>query len=226
MPALEVASLTLFKDLTEGQADQLASESYCATFPSGMTLFWQNTPVKHLHVILSGHVSLTTYHNGSEHNVLMPGKGCAFPLAGLLGEGSAMTTARTVTACRIVSVPIDLVRGFMQENHAFVFAVLRQSVALAKVLIEESHVRSLRKPYERIAVWIRQNMNLKADGQSVPLPYPKLTLAAALGMSPATFAREADKLMAHGIVFERDRVHVSSLEALDRIAQLRPDVVH
>ncbi|MFO1149098.1 MAG: cyclic nucleotide-binding domain-containing protein [Alsobacter sp.] len=226
MAAQEVASLTLFKDLSEPQASALASESYCATFPSGMTLFWQNTPVKHLHVILSGHVSLTTYHAGHEHNVLMPGQGCAFPLAALAGEGAALTTARTVTTCRIASTPIELVRSLMEQNHAFALALLRQSVTLSKVLIEESHVRSLRKPYERIAVWIRQNMNLSADGQTAPLPYPKLTLAAALGMSPATFAREADKLMAHGIVFERDRVHVSSLAALDRIAQARPEVVH
>jgi CRP-like cAMP-binding protein len=226
MNDLEFGSLPLFRDLSPGELQRVAAESYCATFPSGMTLFWQNTPVKHLHVVLSGHVSLTTYHNGHEHNVLMSGHGCAFPLGGLVEEGGTLTTARTVTQCRIISIPVALVRSLMQESHPFVLALLRQSLGVARILIEESHVRSLRKPYERIAVWIRQNMNLSADGQTAPLPYPKLTLAAALGMSPATFAREADKLMAHGIVFERDRVHVASLAALDRLAQSRSEAIH
>jgi CRP-like cAMP-binding protein len=226
MSAQEVASLTLFKDLTEPQRSKLISESYCATFPAGMTLYWQNAPVKHIHVILSGHVSMTAYHNGHEHNVLMPVQGCPFPLGALVGDGGGLTTARTVTPCRIVSIPVELVRQFALENHPFVLALLRQSVAVGRQLIEESRDRSLRKPYERIAVWIRHNLDLSEDGQTAPLPYPKLTLAAALGMSPATFAREADKLMAHGIVFERDRVHVASLSALDRIAQARPDAMH
>jgi CRP-like cAMP-binding protein len=225
MSTLEVASLTLFRDLSEAEHQRLCAESYCASFPTGMTLFWQNTPVNYLHVVITGHVCLITYRNGHEHNVLMPGGGCAFPLGSLVGEGSALTTARTATPCRIATVPIEIVRSLIQENPAFVRAALRQSLRLAKILIEESHLRSLCKPYERIAFWIRQNMNFSADGQSAPLPYPKLTLAAALGMSASTFARETERLVAHGIIFRRDSVQVANLAILEQLADGRVEVL-
>lgn len=221
----ELRSFPPFAELDADELEALARVCFVQDFPADVTLFWQGNDVDFVHGTLSGHVELSAYHNTRQYTVMVAEPGCLTPIPALAGQAQSLCTARTVTRSRIVLVPVAAVRRLADTNMAFLRAWFEQAVHCFQQLLREVHSRNLQRSSERLATWIFRRLGDHEGPQTVELTYNKRLLAAALGVSPATLARDIESLEEHGVTVKGRTVHVGDVARLRAAANIMPDLM-
>lgn len=213
-------AIRIFRGLDESSLGRIASVSYLQTFPPEVTLVAQGQTSDFVHGVVSGHVELSSQEGDQSATLLVIEAGDIVPPSGLLMAGPTAYAARTLARSRIVMTPVSAVRSLMDAIPGFTVDLLRQSDSTNRQLLRELHNRNLRRPHQRIALWIHEHVT--AGDEQVELPYSKRMLASILGMSMATLSRDIETLEAHGISFEGKHIRVRDPGALAALAHPSP----
>lgn len=219
----DLRTFPLFAGLGDEDCAAIARLSFAQNFPADVTLFWQGNDVDFVHGLVDGHLELSAYHNSRQYTVMMASAGFLTPLAAVAGVEIANVTARTVTRSRVLMIPVPVLRGLAERNHAFLHDAFKETVAVSQALLRELHSRNLQRSSERLATWIHRHLKGVGDEQEIELAYNKRLLASVLGVSPATLARDIEYLAEHGVTFRGRKVRIQSVDALVAVANIIPE---
>lgn len=219
----DLRTFPLFAGISEEDCAAIARLSFAQNFPADVTLFWQGNDVDFVHGIVDGHLELSAYHNSRQYTVMMASAGFLTPLAAVAGVDIANVTARTVTRSRVLMIPVPVLRGLAERNHAFLHNAFKETVTVSQALLRELHSRNLQRSSERLATWIYRHLKGAGDEQEIELAYNKRLLASVLGVSPATLARDIEFLAEHGVTFRGRKVKVRNVDALVAVANIIPE---
>jgi CRP-like cAMP-binding protein len=218
MSRIDFRSLPLFACVTDDELRRLNCEGREIEVGAGVSLYQEGEAVDSLYTLLEGRVAMTRQRGKAECILLMPCAGSSFPVTSLAGGGRSILSATTVSSCRLVVVPVHTVHDLITGNNDFAQAVIAAMLSMSKNLVEVSHSRGLLSPTERLANWLVDNLAPRPEVEVYPLPFKQRVIAAALGMSIATLAREFARLEEHGVELARSTVRIRDAEELRRLA--------
>jgi CRP/FNR family transcriptional regulator, transcriptional activator FtrB len=215
----EMRALPLLAGIDPARAEALLRASFLQRFPAHVELAREGEPADFLHLVVEGHVEVFSAYRDRETTVAVVGRGHCFIIAAVLLDRVYLKSARTLTPCRILMMPAELVRALFREEGAFAQSLSRELALAYRSVVKELKNQKLRSSLERLANWL-----LAQDGETgstgrIDLPFDKKVLASRLGMAPEVLSRTFAALQAYKVVVRGSRIELGDVPALTALAQ-------
>jgi CRP-like cAMP-binding protein len=214
-----LSRLPLFQGLQPRELFHLIGDAWVETSPSGTLLFLQGDSAQFFYVVLSGWVKLyrsTAEGNESVIAVLPPGD--SFAEAAAFEEETYPVSAAIVEDARLLVIPAPpFVEKVLAEGRLAVKMMASMSRRLRQLVMQVEDL-SLRSSVERLAAYLATLCHETEGSTTVRLPFDKALIASQLGMQPETLSRSLARLRAMGIAAEGNRIQISDIATLHRLA--------
>jgi CRP-like cAMP-binding protein len=191
-PQAFLASLPLFKELTQDELEHVASGTREVHAPRGEILFHRGDPCDSFHVVVFGQVKLAfTSITGAEKVLELMGPGQSFGEAVMFMEQPYPVYAQTL--CDSLLLQISKAVVFQEIEHDPLFArriIAGLSYRLHHLVVDlEDH--TLRSASQRVIGYLLRAVPTDNGHGPVPvaLPASKAVLASRLNLTPQHFSR-------------------------------------
>jgi CRP-like cAMP-binding protein len=213
--------------LDPGERNALRASGTWLQLPSGHVIFEQHEESDHVVVIWAGHAKVLSRSDGRE--VVLALRGPGEIVGEMVNVGGGARSAAVVAIERVVALKVEGTRfaEFLRQ-HAHASKLLTQ--LLVERLREADEYRlvagsfSLGQRLARLLLQLadRYGLPTESGGIRIAIPLSQKDLAAWVGGSHRTVAREIERWRERGIVSTgRRRIVILQTEVLKRIAGLR-----
>ncbi|MHC5308001.1 cyclic nucleotide-binding domain-containing protein [Bartonella sp. LJL80] len=213
-----IRQLDLFSQASEETFLSLVGPGFFQRFPPGVTLVEENAMQDFLYVLVEGQVEMyaTSYGRETTLDVIQPVG--LFILAAILNDDVCLQSARTLTEAQVLMIPASRVRQAMDEDTAFMHAVVRELARRYRMTIKELKNQKLRNGSERLANWILAQADYEQCENYIDIPFEKRLLAYRLGMTPENLSRAFATVSQHGINVDGSRIIFTDRQKLINFA--------
>ena len=199
----ELRRIPLFEGLPDDAVLEVAGQGLEKVVPAGEVNGREGEPVKHLYVILEGHLRITKEVTGGEVVINTYTPGDFFAEVPLLAGSPFLATGRALTDCRLFLIPDDLFRRLLTEHSSFGHKILKAMAERVQIL------QSVAGQRERLT-----SLGTLAAGLAHQLNNP----AAAASRSAEDLREDLDKLRSAGLRLARAATAgLLTSEALDTL---------
>jgi CRP/FNR family transcriptional activator FtrB len=213
-------AVPMFDVLSEAAVGVLAAISRLDDVDAGTTLFREDEPAEHLHILMEGRVTLSSQASGGRRavvEVVEPVRHLV--LATVLASAPYVVDAQAITDSVLISVPTEALHQLVRENAELASSLMRaQAIDFASMVREVCDLK-MRTAAERLGSYL---LELLRDDPVVEtgfrLPIDKRLLAARLGCRKENLSRAFAILRDFGVETHGRRVILHDVEALRRFA--------
>lgn len=214
-----IRSLPLFFSMSEDNFHALTATAAVQSFPQRAELITEGNTPDFLFIAVQGSVEMFCTHDGHEATIDIVRPMTAFVLAAVIRNDVYLSSARTLAATQVISIPAQSAREVFGRDFAFARAIADELAERYCDAVRSLKNEKLRSSAKRLANWILRADALQGNRCVIELAFDKRTLAASLGMTPENLSRSLARLTHHGVrVDGRDIVIEDSL-ALKRFAK-------
>lgn len=213
-----IRKLQIFSQAREETFQSLIGPGFFQSFPPGVVLVKENAMQDFLFVLVEGQVEMyaTSYGRETTLDIIQPVG--LFILAAILNDDVCLQSARTLTEAQVLMIPSSTVRTAMDNDNAFMHAVVRELSRRYRVTVKELKNQKLRNGSERLANWILQESDYSQTNNYIDIPYEKKLLAYRLGMTPENLSRAFAAVSQHGINVNGARIVLTDRQKLINFA--------
>jgi len=219
-----IRQLDLFAQASEKIFHDLVSVSFLQRFPPKVELIRQDEYADFLYVLIEGQVELYATSGTRETVIEVLDPVALFIVAAMLHDERCLVSARTLSACRVLMIPVDKVRAAMETDIDFMRAVLFDMARRYRRGVREVKNLKLRTSIERLANWLLRARDLQNHENYIDLPFEKRILASRLGMTPENLSRGLAALSEQGIKVDGARIVFVDIEKLTAFANVDPSI--
>ena len=219
-PALLLANLALFRELTDAQRAPLAAGARPQRIPRGEVLFRQGDAATEMHVVVYGRIKLSFVSPaGTEKVVDIIGPGGSYGEAVLFLETPHVVTAQTVADSLLLCLPKELVFERIDNDPQFARRMLGGLSRRLQKLVADVESYSTRSGTERLIGFLLHDCGGEAEDEKgileLELPVAKGVIASRLNLTQEHFSRILHDLAALGLIeVQGRRVRVLDLKRL------------
>jgi CRP/FNR family transcriptional activator FtrB len=130
------------------------------------------------------------------------------------------TSVRTLRDSRIGRIPLSCARQLLRTEQEFAKAMVDHTVAELENILSEHKSARTRNGLGRLVAWIVAMQQQDGDKSRIILPYDKATLAARLGVAPATLSRDFALLEQYGVTVHGRALTVEDAELLRTLTRV------
>jgi CRP/FNR family transcriptional activator FtrB len=193
-------TLPMFCGLSERAMDRLLGTMSIEHIPAGFVLVREGVPQEWLYVLARGLLQVFT-QRGPHVATLTILSAPALPCAdAILGDSAPLVSVRTLQATDVGRIAIHQARQLFEKERAFADAITNDLAENWRNMLRESKNERTRNGFQRLVAWILAMLDHADDPHEIKLPYGKSTLAARLGVAPATLSRDLARLAPLGVV--------------------------
>lgn len=215
-----LATVPLFKGLTQEQYDHLAMIATDQEFAKGSSIFAEGDPGEGFYVVMSGRVKIYKLSSDGKEQILhIFGPGEPFAEAAVFIGSPYPAHAMALSGSRVLFLPrrafIELIN---QQPELALNMLAALSLRLKKFaqLIEEL---SLKEVPDRLAAHLLDLSKQQQGQDQVRLPVSKTQLAGLLGTIPETLSRILNKMVKAGMISsDGPRITIKDRAALQDLA--------
>ncbi len=211
-----IASLPLFKGLSETSLRGVLKGSKLADLDKGVFFMTQGEPCSRFFVLMDGWAKLTKTTADGEESVLqiLGKKECVLdnPLS---GSGLATVNGKAVTKARILSLSLSALRDALSRSRELAQNLLAATTARQQRLVAQFEQITLRTAEQRVG-WFLVNLHLETglEGKPLELPFDKALIASYLNIKPETFSRALQSFRKRGFKIDKHQVALPHPQAL------------
>jgi len=217
-----IRELTLFADTSPDTFRDVTGGAFLQRFPTGTTLLLEGDRVDFLYVLLGGQVELRGSWKDKETTLAVLRPVSTFILAAVVLDAPALMNATTLERSELLMISGESLRRAMKQDSEFGFAVSQELAGCYRGLVRSVKNHKLRGAIERLANYL-VTQHARSGGQDeITLPHEKRVLASLLGMTPENLSRAFAKLDDYGVEVDGNRVRLSNIEKLRRLARPHP----
>lgn len=213
-------SLPLFSGLSDASLAAVVDRTFERTYPRGAMVFRKDENCHGLYVVLEGQVKIyRSSPDGREQVLHIEGPGQPLAELPLFDGGPYPASARTLTASRLLFLPLDAFQSLYRQNPEIADVVIHDLGRRLRRLVALVHRVSLKDVGARVATALvdyAEAASAFRDGAVFLLPRTQEELAAELATTRESVARGLARLRRAGII-EQDGPHIRILAA-DRLA--------
>ncbi|EKX67559.1 Crp/Fnr family transcriptional regulator [Streptomyces ipomoeae] len=210
-------SVRTLRDLVSDEAWAGLTRYPCRTYPAAKTLLWQGRHGTHVLALISGMVKVVrTDRDGRQRLLAFRGPGEILGEMALQHGGERLADVRTMSECKAsVVLAEDFHRLVHDHQLAYPLAVLASSRLREQTEVVDGAV------HERLAMALLRLVKVSGGVRSFSLTREEL--AQHIGVSRDTVSKALTHLGPGQVQFARNRIHVTSVEALRRTLGLSSD---
>ncbi len=208
----------LFAAAGEAAMTRLLRPSFTQILPRGAVMFEQHQQADFLHLLLEGSVGLMARdETGAETVVEIFGPGELFLAPAAILQLPYLASATALTEVRVLMMPAEVFRDGIAQDPALARAAVELLARHWRLMVDQVVDLKLRSAERRVARFLARRVPEDHSTGEVPLPEPRSTIAARLGMTPETLSRTLATLEAAGLI----RVSPRRVDVPDREKLLR-----
>lgn len=210
----------LLADLSEAAFATLTRRVLVHSLPHATLLCRQGERPEHLHLVLSGQVTLVGRSDaGVETVVDFFGAGDVLIAPAVMLDAPYLASARVVNDARIAFVPADDVRQAMAALPGFSHALAVQLARYWRTFIRQIKELKLYSAPERLAGFLVGLSSQREGSTKVALPEDRKQVAARLGMTPESLSRAFVTLRPLGVTGKGKQVTIADVARLATYCQ-------
>lgn len=213
-----IRKLQIFSQAREETFQSLIGPGFFQSFPPGVTLVKENAMQDFLYVLVEGQVEMYATSHGRETTLDIIQPVGLFILAAILNDDVCLQSARTLTEAQVLMIPASRVREAIENDTAFMHAVVRELARRYRMTIKELKNQKLRNGSERLANWILAESDYSQTENYIDIPFEKRLLASRLGMTPENLSRAFATVSQHGINVNASRIVLTDRQKLINFA--------
>lgn len=204
----------------EAAMARLLRPSFTQLLPRGAVMFEQHQPADFVHMLLEGAVGLMARdETGAETVVEIFGPSELFLAPAAILQLPYLASATALTEVRVLMLPAEVFREGIAQDPALARAAVELLARHWRLMVDQVVDLKLRPAERRVARFLARRIPEDHGTGEVPLPEPRATIAARLGMTPETLSRTLAALEATGLIrVSPRRIHVPDREKLLRAA--------
>lgn len=208
--------LPLLGSLPSASRERLLAASRVERFAPRAKLFGDGEMPTHLHIVLSGIVDLSCSYKSGECTALMMAGGDVFMPAAALYSEPYVTSARTLTASRILLVDAEVVRAETRTCTELALGLAKVMAGQWRVALRIILDLKCRAPSQRLAAFLLRLHDDTGAGAPAEIPFSKRQLASRIGMQPETLSRTLQTLAANGLYLRGRQIIVTNRAAIEQ----------
>ncbi len=210
---------SLFKKLDDDVLRTIIGNEPPRNYPKGKIIFQQGDEAYHFYVILSGWVKLYRQLPSGEQAILhISTEGETFAEIAMFGDHRYPATAEVVSDARLLAINCNMFERQLQDSPKVAMCMLASTSAHLKDLVSEVEQIKGRNSAQRLAFFLLGMCPDDSISAVVQLPYEKSLIASRLGIQPESLSRVLNKLRAHGANCIKNKIIISDVGALRRLA--------
>lgn len=207
--------MPLLAQLPEAAFATLTRRALVQALPRTAVLCEQGEHPEHLHLVLTGSVTLVGRSpSGDETVVDFFGPGEVLIAPAVMLDAPYLASARIVNDARIAFIPADDVRQAMLAIPAFNHALAVQLARYWRRFIRQIKELKLLSAPERVAGFLVSLSSQREGSAKVTLPEDRKHVAARLGMTPESLSRAFVTLRAMGVAGKGRQVTIADIASL------------
>ena len=215
-----IGTVPLFEGLDFSLCNRINAVTGVVSAAPGELLVHQGTMPEFLHVLLEGHVALSsTAADGTTALVEVLHPIDHFVLASVLTRLPYLMSARAVTACRLLAIDAQQLLDLVEREAPLANALLRSVSHEFRTMVRQVRDLKLRTAAQRLGCFL---LALVPDGSATKadfrLPFDKGLLAARLGCRQENLSRAFANLRAYGVETHGSRVILHDIPRLKALA--------
>ncbi len=215
----KIRKVSLFKDMADQQLYEIIGNEPVRMHEKGKILFQQGDEADYFYVILSGWVKIFRLLPWGEEAVLhILTTGESFAEAAMFDDHHYPATAEIVSDARLLAINCGRFENQLIENPKAAMRMLASTTKHLKTLVFEVEQLKGRNSVQRLAFFLYNLCPHDEVSAAIQLPYEKTLIAARIGIQPESLSRVLAKLRGVGVNSVKDRIVVSDVAALKRIA--------
>ncbi len=209
----------LFCDLDEKSTNALLATARQRRFPKQASIVREGAPADFLHIVVDGLVMLCGSHDGAETTTEIVGAGSVMYLAAVMRNSVYLNSARTLTACRILTIPAQDIHDLCGRDNAIARAIINELAERCRCSVRALKNIKLRSSAERLANWILRTGTIQGKDGWIELEFDKRTLASCLGMTPENLSRNLALLTKYGVRNSGPHIVIENASVLAEFAK-------
>lgn len=217
----EIAALPLFSAMDPEQREHIFAASFLQVFPPSLTLFEAGQRPDFLHILVDGLVELFTSNGNRDTTMAIVRPVRSFILAAAYTDQPYLMSARTLSASRIMLIPVRLIREAIDQDRALMRGAMTELAQGFRHFVRALTDMKLRQSVERLGNFLLMESIDRGGAAQFDLPVEKRTLASLLGMTPENLSRAIAALAQHGVSVAGNTVQIIDADKLRAFA--RPD---
>lgn len=218
-----VRELPMFAAMSADGFESLVAGAYLQQFPPATVLIEEGERPDFLHVCVDGAVELYAATRGRQSTIAIVHPVTSFITAAAVQDDPYLMSGRTMTAARILMIPVESLQQAILTEPAFARAIILDLARGYRVMVKTLKNQKLRTAVERLANYLLAEHRRQGEAGRLTLPYEKRTIASLLGLAPENLSRAFNTLKAYGVTVAGAEVHLSDAAALTGIA--KPDLL-
>lgn len=211
-----LSALPLFRGLPDKTLRALLRGARLIDVEKNQSFITQGEPLNRLYIIIDGWVkTLKASDEGEESILQIATKREAIVDNGTLSSTIAAFSAKAVTSCRLLSIPLTNLRDQAMRQPELAQNLLAITTGRLQKLVAQYEQITLRSAADRVG-WFLVNLYLETglEGAPLALPFEKSLIAAYLNIKPETFSRALQDFRKKGFKIEKDRIVMPHPQAL------------
>lgn len=214
-----VRALPLFSSMSEDNFNKLMSAAVLQEFQQHVELITEGNLPHFLHIVVQGSVELFCTHDRHETTIDILRPMTTFILAPVIRDDIYLSSARTLTFTRTISIPAPSMRDAFNRDLSFARAITDELAERYNGVVRSLKNEKLRTSAKRLANWILHADALQGNQRVIALAFEKRTLAASLGMTPENLSRSLTRLSKYGVRISGRDIVIEDSFALESFAK-------
>lgn len=206
----------LFDSLREDNLQNILSHSLLQDHDASKLLVQQGDTPEGVYLVIEGTVKTFRLNEEGEEatiRMLEPGETCMEAV--LFMGGPSPISVQTLTKCKLLMIPEQIVRNQVLVDAQFAVNILRIVTHHYKNAMHQIDAMNIKSPLQRVGYYfLSKHLEAGHDDLEFTLPFKKQIIANYLGMTPETFSRTLKQMKAIGINVNEDKIRLKDAYAL------------
>ncbi|NJO37018.1 MAG: Crp/Fnr family transcriptional regulator [Rhizobiales bacterium] len=216
----QLQRVPLFAGLKADDLYGLLADATVREQARGVVLFVREDPADRFFIVLDGWVKLSRETvDGRESVIGLFSRGDSFAEAAMFESETFPVDGTVIETARLLTIPAGSFRRRLGERPELMFKLLGSMSKHMRRLVQQIEQLTARTSAQRLAGFLAGLAQSSVAPVSLHLPVDKVLIAGRLGMQPETFSRALARLRSHGVQVHGNKVMISDLQHLHRMAE-------
>lgn len=216
---LAAQRLPLFQNLDPTTFAQLMNDADLRSVARGVQLVAEGEVADSLHILIEGSVELEAGWNERHSTLALLRPLATIALASVVLEAPALMNARTITRCKVLTMPGAALRYAARRDTTLAYGLAEELSGCYSSVVRALKNNKLRGAQDRLSNYLLAQQTRQGGQMVFKLPCQKRILASLLGMTPENLSRAFASLAVHGVTVNGAVVTLARRSALSRLAK-------